>query len=1627
MIDVSDQVSELGIYHMSSFSESKLQIIKQLEVLAQTKMSPEQAEKFLPFLPIYFSQMPLIDLSERSLNDLYCIAYSHWELMQVREPGELKIKVFNPDLQEHGWCSSHTIIQVITDDMPFLVDSMRMEINRLNYTTYLMIHCGGMKVRRTEQGEILNVYPYHSREAEGSINEAPIEMEIDCQTNPDVLANIKKNLIRVLNDVRLAVNDWQAMCEKMQECIDELGQQRFLQGSADVLESKAFLEWLLKNHFTFLGFRDYVVEGKGAEQGLRLVSGSGLGVLRDESRSKIFRLYSELPERAREMALSKDQILIISKTNTLSTVHRPAYTDYIGIKCFNEQGDLVRERRFIGLYTSEAYRMDPRSIPFIRHKVSSILKMSKLPPQSHAGKDLLHIISLLPRDDLFHANTEELFDIGMGILQMQERRCTRLFIRKDAYDRFISCLVYLPKDNLSSAHVQQIETLLKEVFDPIDISQSTYVSESQLARIHYVVRIDPKKTLQYDPLALEKEIVRITRSFDDDLRHELLTNFGEEQGKELIQKYRHAFPAGYREVFEARSAVLDIENIERLGGNSERLGMSFYRPFGADKSTIRFKLYRVGMTVPLSDAVPMLENLGLRVIGEQPYRLVFPDGQDVWINDFGMTFGQDRVVEVEQHRQNFQDAFQAIWLGDAEDDPFNQLILAAQLSWREVTVLRAYTKYSRQIGVIFSTEFIASVLVNHPEITQLLVKLFKQRFDPSQTADTDAQKITAQEIELQLEKVVGLNEDRSLRRFVALIQATCRTNYFQHDAAGQFKPYLALKMDSAKVPNLPLPVPQYETFIYATRFEGIHLRSSKVARGGIRWSDRHEDFRTEILGLMKAQQVKNSLIVPSGAKGGFVVKCPPPSAKRDEVMQEGIACYQDFIRGLLDVVDNIQEGNPVTHPNTVRYDDFDPYLVVAADKGTATFSDIANQISEDRHHWLGDAFASGGSTGYDHKKMGITARGAWVSARRHFQNLGINVDEAPITLVGIGDMSGDVFGNGLLLSSHCKLVAAFNHAHIFLDPNPNPEESFAERQRLFNLPRSTWEDYQTQLISSGGGVYSRGLKSIKLTPEVRELLKVDQEALEPTELIKAILKAPVDMIWNGGIGTYIKSSAQSNESVGDRSNDVLRVDGQDVRARVICEGGNLGLTQLGRIEYELKGGIVNTDFIDNSAGVDCSDHEVNIKILLNGVVSNGDMTVKQRNQLLASMTDEVAELVLEDNYQQNRVIAMSSFYSLMMMPLFIRYIQLQEKAKKLNRALEFLPNDEHLMDRRSQSKGLTRPEISVLLSYSKMILKAELLKTSLVEDAYFCLFLKKEFPKVLHDDYYTVMKTHYLSKEIIATQVANQLVADMGITFITQMQDEMSASIEQIVRAYAAARAIFQLEEYNLAVEALDYQVPAQCQYDMMYQGVRVVRRAVRWFLRNRRDQINVEQTVKQFSCDVQQILARLPKLMLGHSKERLEADLTGYVKLGVPEDLARRAASMSRLYHALNVIEAAHEQNIEVFRVAKIYFMVVDRLDLLWFRDQINEFPVSTHWSVLAKASYKGDLDWVQRALTASVLRCQSRSIPGKINEWFAAHQSAITRWNTIIADMRAGSSVEFAVLFVALKELMDLALASI
>lgn len=1588
------------------------------------RLSGKKLELVATFIRQFYDNAPLDDLEHRSIVNLYGAVISHWQLIYEQAPNSNQIHVFNPSFEEDGWESTHTIVQVNVDpDMPFLVNSMRMELDRLGFTVHLIIHPGGIRVRRDSKNRIVAFLPNDAK-SQDVIVEAPIYMEIDRQTDPDKLTLVQDNLERVFNDIRLAFDDWPKMQQQVFDALADIEKSKIPLNPEEIEESKAFLRWLV-DHFTFVGFRRYELVGKDKTLALKLIKNSSLGVLRDDAKSKHTRYLSELPPGALKLILSK-QIITISQSNTMSTIHRPnAYTYIICVKTFSETGKMNGERRFVGLFTSEAYNNNPRDLPYLSRKVGMIVKKSGLTPNSHAAKALLNILETLPRDDLYQGSVEELCYLGMGILHLQERRRISLFVREDAYGRYISCLVYVPRDNFNTDLLYRMLEILRDDFHGEDVTFNTYFPDSILARIHFVVRTDPSSPHDYNVEEIERKLIEIGRSWKDSLRESLLEYFGEEKGNYLIGRYERAFPAGFREIFVARSAVYDIEHIEKLSEENQ-LEMSFYRPVGAPESTIRFKLYHLNTTIPLSDALPMLENMGLRVIGEQPYQIRPKDAPTIWINDFNMVYGKKDPINVEEIKLLFHNAFNKIWFGKAEDDGFNHLVLGAQLSWREISILRAYAKYFRQIGFIFSQNYIEETLTGNPNVARLLISLFKSRFDPNQADQLPSQiENLEKELEEALDDVVHLDQDRILRQFRDVMYATLRTNYFQPDKQKSFGIYLSFKLEPKKLPNVPLPLPKYEIFVYSPDFEGVHLRAGKVARGGIRWSDRREDFRTEILGLMKAQQVKNALIVPSGAKGGFVPKNLPETGTREEFFAEAIRCYQNFIRGLLDLTDN-RQGDEIIHPeDTLRYDLDDPYFVVAADKGTATFSDIANDIAKQYKYWLGDAFASGGSAGYDHKKMGITARGAWVSVERHFQELKLDPKKQDFTVVGIGDMSGDVFGNGMLLSKHIKLIAAFNHQHIFIDPNPDALKSFKERQRLFKLPRSSWEDYDSTVLSKGAAIYSRSVKSIRLSKEAQEALGVESEKIVPSDLIKIILKAPVDLIWNGGIGTYVKATTETQESAGDKTNDSVRINATQIRAKVVAEGGNLGLTQLARIECELNGGRINTDFVDNSAGVDCSDHEVNIKILLDGIVAEGDMTVKQRNTTLINMTDEVAELVLRNNYRQTRSIGLVAKQSSEYLNLYQRFVDTQAELGNLDPEIEFLPDEKTFNERKAKGVGLTRPEIAVLQAYSKIILKDAIWKSELPENTHFAKYIEIEFPEPLRDKYSEKMKKHRLAREIISTQFSNDVVNDMGFAFIHQMHDETSASTPAIVSAYTAARAIFRTQRLWKSIDDLDHKIDIEVQRDMLIEIVRLIRRTTRWLLRNRSKKFDITGTISLFSGHVNNLREHLLEHITGADAEYIKEREKELVTAKVPKEIASQIAGLRAIFSALNIVEAASTHSESISDVMTVYFQLAEKLELTWFREQINNFDVSNHWTVLARAAFKGDLDWLQRALTVAVLhqKPRSRNVKLLLESWLDKQQRFITRWQRLIDDLRSSSANDYAMLTVAVRELTDLA----
>lgn len=1610
--------------------EESQSIINKVRAYIKKHAPAKDAALLEIFAQRYLSSCSVTDLRDRSTEELYGILHSQWKFMYKLQPGEASIRIFNPKKTRDGWTSRHTIIQLSYDDIPFLVDSTRLVINRYGYQIHFIIHFGGLKVVRDTDGHIQEILPPGAMKKD-SVSVAPIYIEIDRLPSKEAINELQEEITRVIEDVHASVTDWRKMVRRVEDSLKELDNNPPNLDPAEIMESRDFLRWLINNNFTFLGARDYRLIGDGKSRALQVVPGSGLGVLRDSGTGSASKSYAKLPPQARKMALSKD-VLIIAKTNTRSTVHRDAYTDYIGIKRFDEKGELIGERRLIGLYTSTAYHSSPRQIPFLRHKVDKVLEDLNFPPDSHDGKEAVHILETLPRDDLFQATHEDLLNLTLSIIQLKERKVTRLLVRKDAFARYYSCLVYVPREIFNTNLAMEMQQILMDSFKGLESSYTTYFSDSVLARIHYLIRVNPKETITYNIAKIEARLIAASRSWNDDLKDELIDNFGESTGINLFNKYKKAFAASYRETYTAYEAVKDIEEMETLTPQ-KNLGTRFTAFSVRENNLLSLKLFHRDTIIFLSEVMPILENMGLRVIGERPHEINLEGGHRVWVNEFVMDYpGCDIVVD--NIRNTFLETFMKTWFGQVENDGFNKLVFTANLTWQEVAMLRAYTKYLRQTGITFSPAYIEQVLVNNTEITKALVQLFILRFDPHYQVKSSEQDLKSllNYIENALESVTSLDEDRILRRFLEVIMATLRNNYFQKDKDGEAKSYISIKFDPAAISDLPLPRPKYEIFVYSPRVEGVHLRAGKVARGGLRWSDRREDFRTEVLGLMKAQQVKNTVIVPQGAKGGFVVKNPNlHNMERDEVYREGVECYSIFIAGLLDITDNIVEGSIIPPENVTRYDDDDPYLVVAADKGTATFSDIANTISKSYNFWMGDAFASGGSAGYDHKKMGITSRGAWVSVQRHFREIGIDPETDDFTVIGIGDMAGDVFGNGMLMSKHIKLLAAFNHLHIFIDPDPDPAVSYEERKRLFNLPRSAWTDYDSKLISAGGGVFNRTAKSIKLTPEIKQLFGIRRETIAPNDLITEILKAEVDLIWNGGIGTFVKSSKQLDMDVGDKSNDAIRVDAKQLRARVIAEGGNLGLTQAARVEYSLNGGIINTDFIDNSAGVDCSDHEVNIKILLNQLVANGKMTLSQRNQLLEKMTDEVAELVLQDNYEQTQMLSLEASVSQLTMDLFRQYINDLEKTGRLDRKLEYLPSNKVLQERKAANMPLTRPELSVLLAYSKMYLKQSILETDLPEEQYFDKYLVTAFPQPINEKFPAQVRKHSLRREIIATQLCKYVIDRMGISFIERLVRETGSSVEFIIRSFCIAESIFNLDKIWKQITDLDYKVDPAVQYRMMLQVYYLIRRATRWFLRNKKQTIDIKRTIKTFAPAIDQLVSRLPQILDKPDRESFDTNIAFYTDQGVPAKLAKSIASCSVLFTSLDIVSASQKYGLDLEKVAMTYYQLGNRLELNALREMMNEYNVDSQWDELARSGFRDDLDKAQRKLTTRVLTMkpglqQELSIDEQINSWVHRYQFLMERWQKLLADIRSSDIVGFVTYSVVLRELFDFAQAS-
>lgn len=1523
-----------------------------------------------------------------------------------------------------------TALDIITDDMPFLIDSLSNELERHGLLIHSVVH-PQMTVRRDASGElrgIVDTEPHLDAEAlegheihDDSVPDTPgiaeswMRFLIEDPESGEAAESLEDDLRRVLNDLRRVNDDWDAMHERASELANELRGAAPKGIDAEVAEDAAnLLDWLTEHNFTFLGFRTYRLLDHDAdtdEARLQAVSGTGLGLLHDVDGEAPIK---ELPQAAAKKAREKE-LIFVTKINRPSTVHEPVPLDYIGVKTFDDAGNVTGEHRILGLFTPASYQVSILDVPLIAPKVAQVLAKTGFDPDGHLGKDLLEILEDYPRDELFQISTEDLTEIAQTVVHLPGRRRTRVFVRRDPYGRFASCMVFMPRDRYSATVRSKLADLMRSAFGGDDCKATALVSNAPLARVHLLVwGREASLVTDVDSDWLAGEITAITRLLDEDVA-ELVAG---QDGSSQVMRVLRAMPASYKDDADADLALIDAQELAAIeDATTVRLLKQ-----GED---YRLRIY-APRSLPLSETLPLLSDFGLQVLDEHAHSANL-DGRDVYLHDIGVA---GALTGEDDEATRLQDALQAVLAGDAEADGFNALVLAAQLPWPDVALLRALSSYLRQTHGVYSTGYIIDTLVSNATIARSLRDLFYVRFDPASEWGTEvskerksAAKSAAKAIISDLDAVSSIDQDTIIRSLLAIIRAVLRTNFFTDAPCPDA---IALKINPQAIPDLPAPRPKYEIWVHGPRVQGVHLRFGDVARGGLRWSDRKEDFRTEVLGLVKAQMVKNAVIVPTGSKGGFVAtQLPDPAEDRQAWLAEGTAAYVLFISAMLSVTDNRVDGEIVPPERVVRYDGDDPYLVVAADKGTAAFSDTANDVSRRHNFWLDDAFASGGSAGYDHKKMGITARGAWESVKRHFRELGLDTQSEEFTAVGIGDMSGDVFGNGMLLSEHIRLVGAFDHRDIFIDPTPDAGSSYAERKRLFETPRSSWDDYNRDLISAGGGVFSRSAKSIEITPEMREALGLgdDVKQLAPNDLIKAVLQAPVDLLWNGGIGTYVRAESETDDDIGDRANDPIRITGKQLRVKVVGEGGNLGFSQLGRIEAAQNGVHINTDAIDNSGGVDSSDLEVNIKILLAPIVSRGDLTMDERNELLAQMTDDVARLVLRQNYEQNVLLGNARYQDDRMLGSHMRLMTLLEESGELDRELEFLPSDEELHARAEQGHGLVTPEFAVLVAYAKMSVKDQLLATDLPDEDWTATIVESHFPAVLAERYGEDLAQHSLRREIVVTELANSIINRGGITFVSRAMEETGASADQVARAFFVARRAFDLRSFVAQVEDTDVTVPTTVQSEMYLTFRRLLDRAVRWFLHNRPGILDVPTEIERFRGRIAKLREARGAFLPEGFTSRVKEKTAEYVEAGASEELAWFAATLLDQAMWLDVIEIASDMNEDLIEVARVHFGVAEQLGLYDLLQQGTALPQTDRWDALARAAVRGDVMTTNAMLTRAVLEStEQQDGTARLAQWLDDNSAVVSRVEQLVSEIVDHESPELAPLSVALRQLRSL-----
>lgn len=1612
------------------------------------KGQTDKSRKRDPLLEHYIRQFYLytpVDVLTMAPAMLYAAAANHWDFIKTRPEKQVrKVRAYNPTLETHGWESDHTVLEFCTADSPFLYDSVSAELERQNIRIFQVMH-PVLQLKRDKSGHIVELFGSEPKmpDAQAGKQKIPQDVQLESAMHFQInyiekekdLRQLEADIENVLQFVFLAVQDWQKMRARALDLAKDISDKSVPFSKDQVQEVSEFLRWLENKNYIFLGYREYnFVDAKGKPE-LSVVKNSELGVFRASEHGTKPKGLTEIPPKSVEL-LTRKSLLEISKSARKSVVHRPVHMDYVGIKKFDKHGNVVGEYRFLGLFTSIVYHQSVLQAPVMRRKFEAVVGRSGLKADSHSGKSLAAILENYPRDELLQTEEDELLESCMSMLELTERPQAKLFTRIDKFSRFASCIVFIPRDRFTTQVRLKVAEILERAYNGTVTDHYSQVTESPLARVHFMLRLIPNLKHEPDMKRVQEEIAEVTGAWVNGLQDVLVKHMGARKGEQLLMAYVNAFPDAYRNLYHFGGTYCDITKIEEAY-RTNNLTLDLYQLEADDETFFQLKLFHPESLVQLSSVMPILENMGFEALDEltfhvRPYGKVY-GGRGMWVHHFRLKVSRATLFEEasKKHGSNlstlkpeFEEALKRVWVKEMESDALNKLILRANLHWRDVVMLRAYCKYILQVGFPYSREYIASAVARHPVLVRSLTHLFHARFAPELKEGVRAQKVAELEAEItaRLSEISDVTEDRILRQFYDTIRATLRTNYFQKDASGATKAYLSFKFDSSKVPNLPKPKPYAEIFVYSYDMEGVHLRGGKVARGGLRWSDRIEDFRTEVLGLVKAQMVKNSVIVPVGSKGGFVVKRPARD-NQGHFQQQGVAAYRTFLSGLLDLTDNIKDGKIVPPKQVVRHDGDDPYLVVAADKGTATFSDIANGISRDYGFWMDDAFASGGSAGYDHKKMGITARGGWVCVQRHFAEMGRDTQKEPFTVVGIGGMSGDVFGNGMLLSDKIMLVAAFNHQHIFIDPTPDTAKSFVERKRLFALPTSGWGDYDAKLITKGGGVFERKAKSIPVSKQMKELFDIEADTITPDALIQALLKARVDLIWNGGIGTYVKAETESHADVGDKANDNLRINGKELRCKVIGEGGNLGCTQKGRIEAAQQAGVrLNTDAIDNSGGVDCSDHEVNMKIAFSAAVQAGELTIKARDKLLADMTDEVGELVLRTNRLQAQAISVSEAQGVSILENEAQFMRALEKKGALDRKIEFLPDVDAIKRRASAMQGLTRPELAVLLAYSKIDLFNDLMQSSLPDDPYCNRELVEYFPVPMQKKFAPFIKGHALRKEIIATVLSNGIVNRMGNTFYHRMRENFGIKGCDAARAFIVTRDIFGLEPLWEQIDGLGTNVPAAIKIELQLEIRRLVERATSWFLRHYTAPLNISELVEEFGAPLAEMQKYVDSVLSPVTLQARDERLAAYTANNVPAALAKAVANLEPLLSGCDIVHVARKQKFRSIKEAgEIYYRLGTRLKLGWLRQSARGLYGVNHWENMALQSQIETLYDLQMKLTQqvvkSIVKSNAKNAEQAVDKWLNHHEKAMLRYDGFISDMERQDAITPAILTIALQ----------